>query len=360
MNWSYTATIYLAIFALMIMILIVKKNDLLSERKKKQFVSIFIITIMAALSEWLALLLNGSDLQLRGIHIIARTLDHSLAPMIAMIFCVVIASEEKARVMIIPMAVHAILEAASGWFGFIYYVDANNVYHHGSMYWIYVVFYLICSLYFILQALKFGMRYQNSNGLILWLVLLYLISGVAIGMIQSEVHIAYICLTVDTIMLYIFYTEIVEKTDGLTGLLNRQTYEGGACNQMDNAIILFFDVDNFKFINDTYGHLYGDQSLRTIGQMIMEVYGGKGNCYRIGGDEFCVILKHQLDEVELLNTEFETAMAWKRKKDVRLPFVSVGYAKFEPEKTDMESCIKEADKMMYIRKKQRKIKQRTS
>ena len=354
MNWSYSATIYLAIFALITMILIVSKNALLSEVKKKQFIGIFIITILAASSEWLALFLNGANPETRGLHIVARTMDHSLAPMVAMIFCVIITTQDKAKVLVLPMIVHAILEALSGYFGFIYYVDAANVYHHGSLYAIYVIFYLICSLYFIVQALRFGLRYQNNNSSILWLILIYLASGVMIGLINSEVHIAYICLTVDTILAYIYYTEVIEKTDGLTGLLNRHSYEAAYRHQNEKVAVLFFDVDDFKFINDTYGHLYGDECLKIVGNTILDIYRNKGDCYRIGGDEFCVILKKDLDLIKVLNTKFITSMVMKRVNDIRIPFVSVGYAIFDPKETDMESCIKEADQMMYQWKNKKK------
>ena len=358
MNGSYTATIYLAIFALITMTIVVKKNALLSVTKKRQFITIFIITIIAASSEWLALFLNGADPSTRWIHILARTLDHSLAPMVAMIFCVAIASQEKAKKMVLPMAVHAVLEALSGFFGFIYYVDANNVYHHGDFYWIYVAFYLVCSLYFVLQALKFGMHYQNNNTIILWMILLYIVSGVMIGMISSEIHIAYICLSVDTILIYIYYTEVIEKTDGLTGLLNRHSYEEAIRQRDETVVVLFFDVDDFKFVNDNFGHLYGDECLKIVGNMILEVYKNKGHCYRIGGDEFCVILKGDLEQVDLLNKKFEAVLAEKRMQDIHIPFVSVGYAIFDPKETDMESCVKEADQMMYERKHDNKGKHR--
>lgn len=360
MNWSYTATIYLAIFTLIVMILIVKKNDLLSEKKKKQFIKIFIITIIAAMSEWMALLLDGADPAVRWLHIIARTMDHSLAPVVAMIFCVIIDAERQARMLKLPMIIHAVLEALSGYFGFIYFVDANNVYHHGSMYWIYVAFYFICSVYFILQALKFGMKYQNNNGTMLWLLLVYMFSGVVIGMVRSDVHIAYICLAVDTVLIYIYYLEVVEKTDGLTGLLNRHSYKEAFRHQNEEAAVMFFDVDDFKFVNDHYGHLYGDECLKKVGNTILKVYGGKGYCYRIGGDEFCVILKKKLEHVEDLNNEFVTELAWQRKKDARIPFVSVGYAMFDPKETDMETCVKEADSTMYEWKRKKKMQRKTS
>lgn len=360
MNWSYTATIYLAIFTLIIMIFIVKKNDLLSKKKKKQFTTIFIITIIAAMSEWLALLLNGADPSIRWLHIIARVMDHSLAPVVAMIFCVIIDAERQAKMLIMPMIVHTVLEILSGYFGFIYFVDANNIYHHGSMYWIYVAFYFVCSVCFILQALKFGMKYQNNNGIMLWLLLIYMFSGVVIGMVRSDVHIAYICLAVDTVLIYIYYLEVVEKTDGLTGLLNRHSYKEAFRHQNEEAAVMFFDVDDFKFVNDHYGHLYGDECLKKIGKTILKIYGGKGYCYRIGGDEFCVILKKKLDYAEELNNAFVTELSWQRKNDIRLPFVSVGYAMFDPKETDMETCVKKADSIMYEWKRKKKMQRKTS
>lgn len=356
MSWSYTAIIYLEIFAMIIMSLIVKKNDLLSAKKKKQFISIFSIIIIASSSEWLALFLNGADPSTRWLHVIARILDHSLAPLIAVIFCAIIAAEDKLKILIVPMIIHAILEVLSGYYGFIYYVDAVNIYHHGTFYWIYVILYLAVSLYFILEALQFGMRYQNNNGIILWLVLLHMISGVIIGMVRSDVHIAYLCLAIDTILVYIYYTQIIERTDELTGLLNRHSYKETFQNQNDKAVVLFFDVDDFKSINDQYGHLYGDECLKIVGKAILDVYGDKGSCYRIGGDEFCVILKRELDQVELFNAKLTNILSLKRKSDIRLPFVSVGYALFDSKITDMESCIEEADKMMYEWKYKNKMR----
>ena len=121
---------------------------------------------------------------------------------------------------------------------------------------------------------------------------------------------------------------------------------------------MFLDVDEVKVVNDHYGHLYGDECLKKIGKTILKVYGGNGYCYRIGGDEFCVILKEKLDDAEELNNAFVTALSWQRKNDVRLPFVSVGYAMFDPKKTDMETCVKEADSMMYEWKHRKKVQRK--
>ena len=52
-----------------------------------------------------------------------------------------------------------------------------------------------------------------------------MVSGVGISLVYDEVRTYYICLRVDTILVYIYYTSVVERTDALTGLLNRKVYE---------------------------------------------------------------------------------------------------------------------------------------
>lgn len=60
---------------------------------------------------------------------------------------------------------------------------------------------------------------------LLALILFYMVSGVGISLVYDEVRTYYICLAVDTILVYIYYTSVVERTDALTGLLNRKVYE---------------------------------------------------------------------------------------------------------------------------------------
>lgn len=97
--------------------------------------------------------------------------------------------------------------------------------------------------------------------------------------------------------------EKLAYTDMLTGLGNRTAFEA----QMDQyrhktsaaAPILFVtDMNGLKYINDTYGHTCGDRAIIGIADCLKKVFGKQGECYRIGGDEFCVI-SEQLTEEEM-------------------------------------------------------------
>ena len=82
--------------------------------------------------------------------------------------------------------------------------------------------------------------------------------------------------------------------DSMTKLFNRNAYELRlrelVAHPPAQVGMVLFDIDHMKFINDTYGHHMGDQVISLVARCIDQVFGGVGECYRIGGDEFCVIL----------------------------------------------------------------------
>lgn len=85
--------------------------------------------------------------------------------------------------------------------------------------------------------------------------------------------------------------------DPLTGVLNRlaldariPAFEFGAGRSLDGSTVLVCDLDNFKSINDTYGHAFGDQALRAVATAICSELRPADGLYRVGGDEFVVLL----------------------------------------------------------------------
>ena len=83
------------------------------------------------------------------------------------------------------------------------------------------------------------------------------------------------------------------KMDGLTGILNKTAFEDETAFMIEagtNGALLIMDADNFKDVNDTYGHAKGDDVIRAIGQSIDLNRRGGDLVGRFGGDEFCVLL----------------------------------------------------------------------
>ena len=114
---------------------------------------------------------------------------------------------------------------------------------------------------------------------------------------------------------------------------------------------MVFDVDNFKQINDRYGHTQGDICLAEIGHCIKKAYAHSGYCYRIGGDEFCVLLENA-DREKQCTQEFVYQLEQRRKAIGFLPLVSFGSASFSGE--DILTVKNRADREMYRCKKTQK------
>lgn len=141
--------------------------------------------------------------------------------------------------------------------------------------------------------------------------------------------------------------------DTLTGLYNRAFYYEFLKThnvRRSNCFIIMMDVNNLKKCNDTMGHDCGDQLLINAAQLIKEAFP-IGECLRMGGDEFCVLLsessiaecKHCLDTFEHLSKKFNDAH-----KNTFPVSIAYGYANFNTASDlDFSDTLRRADRMMY-------------
>ena len=353
----YNAEQYLIIGIACVMSFMIHRSNLLEKEKKRQFMMVFFVITVGAIAEWCGVYFDKQEHSIKIVQIIVKSIDHSIAPVIALVLVRVV-KEKIPKWLWILLAMHAFLEVISGKFGFIYYITEDGIYKHGSCYWIYMAFYLLYSVYFVVEYLKFGKKYQEKNYFLLAGIVLFLILGMAISMLNSELRITYMCVAIAGIMMYNYYTEIVQCTDVLTRLLNRRCYEAYVGYLSCSFTIFLFDVDDFKNVNDSYGHEFGDVALKKVGSTIKKVYQKYGNCYRIGGDEFAVIAPWNVNNAVSLNAVFFEQIDKARTQEPRLPFVSVGFAVCDPAVSDFETALKEADQNMYKWKLENKSKRR--
>ena len=299
--------------------------------------------------------LQGKPESTRLPHIFIKALELSLAPALAFLFSWII-ERKWVKAIVAYLLLHAGVELLSGIFGFVYYVDADNYYHHGDFYWIYVMSYMLSILFGIYIVARNVKRYQYSGISFFLLVVAFMITGIVIQLCSSTLKVVYITIGISSAMLYVFTLEMIQQTDELTELLNRRGYENYIAHMGKKCLIIFFDVDGFKMINDTYGHAFGDAALKGIAGAIKKHYARYGRCFRYGGDEFCVILTTRLDNIKELNHDFFDTMAELRKGEEKMPSVSIGYAYYDPDNQNIQDAADEADRMMYKFKAARKAR----
>lgn len=160
-----------------------------------------------------------------------------------------------------------------------------------------------------------------------------------------------------------FNLETLAKTDAVTGLYNQRKLSEDLESAVklheqkhDKFSIMFLDVDHFKDVNDSHGHLVGSQLLQDIGTVLVYILRGTDHVYRYGGDEFVVIMPHVDIKVvydiasrvlkKIKNTEFKIEGG-----EIYRLSVSIGIAEYPTDAKSAFEIIKFADEMMYMSKR---------
>ncbi len=150
------------------------------------------------------------------------------------------------------------------------------------------------------------------------------------------------------------------NTDSLTGVRNKHAYSDAENylnlrirdNDIDKLAIVVCDINGLKAVNDTKGHAAGDKLIKDATALICEHFT-HGAVYRIGGDEFAVILQEKgVDTLKEVVAEFNGIVEGNIKK--KKVVVSIGYSELKPTDLLVHDVFERADRMMYKRKKQLK------
>lgn len=145
----------------------------------------------------------------------------------------------------------------------------------------------------------------------------------------------------------------ISNTDALTGCLNRHAYETDI-NKLDlkkEWIYISLDLNSLKHINDTYGHDVGDEMICAAAACMTASFGEFGKVYRIGGDEFVVIVTQKPDELDAMTKHFDSSVAEWRGKIVDSMTISYGCVRsLEEDWEFVYDIAKEADRRMYASK----------
>ena len=263
MNEYYIGNTFFTIMVMAIMMAIVSGNRYMAKETKRGLIFTFAGIMLATIGELIGVLVDGKSEETVILHYIVKVVEFSVAPFISItcanaFFSV---SENEKKIMKFIACAHVLIEIISVFFGCIFYIDESYTYHHGKMYWLYILVYMISITFYFQKAYMFSKKYQNRNAYVLILILGFMASSIIIQSILPNLRLDWITIAVASAFMYIYYNELIQHIDGLTQLLNQRSFFSYTTNLSMAATILVFDVDNFKSINDNYGHQYGNECL---------------------------------------------------------------------------------------------------
>ena len=142
-----------------------------------------------------------------------------------------------------------------------------------------------------------------------------------------------------------------------SGLLNKKAIQEYALEHIHSGkktgYFVLLDVDDFKLVNDRFGHMFGDEVLSKCAEIFRSVTRTRGMVGRFGGDEFMLVLDNVPNEEDLRRIfkviDKHAKWAFSEKEGFNISF-SIGVAKFPDDGTTYEELLKKADKCLYIAK----------
>lgn len=349
-----------------------KKNKILFDQKI--FLSLIIITACIIILDILQLCLEGKQgFLFREIQYSIVIIFFCLNPIpcvLYTIYCDYQIYHNPLRIkkllvlLMLPIIFNAILTLLSPVYHFIFYYDSKNSYHRGNYFMeIFIICIIYISLTIVFIIVKRKQLKRNDFNALLIFSFPPLIGGV-IQTFYYGVTLLWVCVSISILIVYIKIQNSNIYTDYLTGLNNRRQLDVYLKEMMNRRLKntalagMMIDINDFKKINDLYGHDMGDQALKNTSKIIKKSFGKDDFIGRYGGDEFITIfeikekndMKRAVKRIRKHTENFNNA----KKAPYHLS-LSAGYDLFDYDAgMTVHQFIKHIDQLMYEDKKKQK------
>ncbi len=349
----------------------------------KLFNGILVVTMAEQLMDACQWLLDGANFTgVYQLQMLSYSLGHGIAPIITLLwvmYCDIRVNMDERGIRkrmplyCLPFLINTLFLIANLFVPLVFRIDSAHIYHRERFFWIYVA---IMCLYGLISLLLLGRKAlqprpspERTEFRIMALFLLPpFIGGILQGMFYG-LSLVWFAMVLSIIMIY---TKVLNRQiiiDPLTGLNNRRKlvqFLSMKMNAMETEKPLFLmmmDADDFKSINDDFGHTAGDRALVSLAEILKKVSVNRDIFLaRLGGDEFLVI-GHDRDGIDpkVLAGEIDKEISLFN-ASTREPFrisLSIGWAYFQPqEMKTIDSLLNAADQSMYRAKSVKKTRSR--
>jgi len=273
--------------------------------------------------------------------------------------------ERKIRRLFYPLCiiniVNAIALLLSQHFGWFYYIDTDNVYHRGPLFLFpaFITIMLILVAYIIIFVNRRKLSKKSFFSLFFFAVppfisIILQITFYGISFILNSV-------VISILVVFLKIQNQSVYTDYLTGLNNRKRLDEylerkvSLSNREGGFSAILIDINNFKYINDTYGHDIGDNALETTAKLLKNCLRTNDFIARYGGDEFCIVLDiRNKSDLEALIGRINNCLE-NYNKSASNPYelkFSMGYAVYDYKlHKSAKEFLKQIDMLMYENKR---------
>lgn len=364
----YTCIIAITCLSLLTLAILIFENGRLLKEDKRNFLIAIIGIAIASLAEWGSIALNGAPGHTILLHNIVKGLDYITTPIACSMFIMPVIKDRSIihKILRAVLGFNLVIQIVSMFTGWLYYIDEDNYYQHGDLYFLYYVVSGIVFLIVTLEFIRYGLKYKKKNVLSVILIALLVVLGIVLQeFISSDLRTICISLSLGATFLFIHYTEFTQMDfdidleekeilllrDPLTDLFSRFAYTRTLAAYDKNLksdvlgehnfAVCECDLNGLKAVNDNEGHEAGDAYIKRCAEVLKEIF----DCitiYRTGGDEFVILIEgEESKHLEKYQERID-------KQNEKEPLFSAGFAAYD---SMIDSCFddvfKRADKNMY-------------
>ena len=350
------------IIALSVIIILANLNMNKKEKLNKLFIRLTGLVLITLILEIFSIIIPISNSPaLIPIHKLVNIMGFTISPIIPYMWVLYVAKKLDTRInnriLAFPIFINMIIVALSYKYRLIFSVDLMNKYSREALFFVPAgmsCIYFAYAVFILIMKRKKGDR-REIIALMIFCIIPYV--GVIIQIAFSNILAIWNYTGISIIIYYVYLRERTFKYDGLTGAWNRVAFEAYINNSLSNNntafSLAYIDIDNFKAINDTYGHDEGDIALKTVVALLQNIFQSRGTVVRMGGDEFIVIIysskKYIVDNmIEHMKLTFIEHNK-KTDKPYKIKF-SCGYDGYDEKYKDIDTLVKHVDKLMYLDK----------
>ncbi|MDR2476888.1 MAG: GGDEF domain-containing protein [Treponema sp.] len=259
------------------------------------------------------------------------------------------------------LALHSISVIANLPTGYYFHISAENYYTPGAFYLLRLLLSYSSILLIIVDVSLASKYFRHSQAYLIIFFIVITGMGAALDIVLKTGSLTWPCFAAAILYLYFFIIQSDSKLDSLTGIGNRYSFNEfidklSRQSTREEYSIVMIDMDKFKEINDTLGHLEGDNALRDMAAIIKGCIRHSDFAARYGGDEFVLATQAEYD-IQRLMDRIDAAIKLQNEKRIRpyQIYMSYGYDVYITNSgQSIQDFLTHIDAKMYAQKEERK------
>ena len=259
----------------------------------------------------------------------------------------------------IPVSILIASLVVNIWGKFYFYVDNNNDYHRLPSVYIFYGYLAFCAVYTLVLYYSYKSKHGETAFFPVYMYLTPILIGSILQMLFFGVSLAWLGTSLGIVALHLTLQQQLVYKDELTGLYNRLYLKHILFkmrkNPSKNYYGLMIDLNDFKGINDRFGHSMGDQALVDVAAVLRASLNDDSLAFRYAGDEFIIITRtNRIEDVVSLEKNVQSRLSdynITSDKPYHLS-LAIGHDRFDSEKDTDDAFLKKIDIAMYRAKKE--------